>query len=335
MFLNKRFLGLFAASIIMLGSAVPSDAKGAGGSSSGAHVSSSSGGFSKPSVSTSSSFSKPSSPAPSAPPSSGGFSKPGAPSGPVAAPAPSNGGFSKPGAPSTTQAQPVAAAPRPAAPPSSVLNTASSKTMSSNSLKAYQAERSGTTRPPQPVPPSMVQNNSTYSNASRAWGGNVDNYYARRTTVITTYHTSYPSVFVVSRGLYPNYGIYDSGFLTGMFMGYMGASMIHNASWLAAQQSQPWYPSYRADLERQAETNAELREKIALMDAEIARQRAAGNVAQPGSLPQGVDPAFAMAPEAVISATPDRPAETPMWVWVLASLAAVIGGGLLGIMMRR
>ena len=207
--------------------------------------------------------------------------------------------------------------------------------MSSNSLNAYQAERSGSTRPPQPVAAAAVRGNPTYTNASRAWGGNVDTYYSRRTTVITTYHSSYPGVFVVSRGLYPNYGIYDSGFLTGMFMGYMGASMIHNASWLASQQSQPWYPNYRADLERQAQTNAELRDKIATMDAEIARQRASGNVAHPGTLPQGVDPAFAMAPEAVIAAAPDRSTGNPTWVWLLVVMGASIGGGLVVFLLIR
>jgi len=58
-----------------------------------------------------------------------------------------------------------------------------------------------------------------------------------------------------------------------MFMGAaIGSSMSNNAAWMAAQQNQAWYASYRADLDRQAMSNAELRNKIAAMDAEIAQQ---------------------------------------------------------------
>lgn len=177
----------------------------------------------------------------------------------------------------------------------------------------------------------QVSNSGTYGTASRAWNGNTDTYYQQRTVVVNQYRNSYPNVYVVSHNLHPNYGIYDSGFLTGMFMGYLGSSMIHNATWLASQQNQPWYNSYRADLDRQAATNAELRAKIAEMDAEIARQKAAGNVAASNSVPQGVNPALAIAPEAVMAATP----ENTSWVWLWIVLAAMAGGFVVYMFVRR
>jgi len=179
-------------------------------------------------------------------------------------------------------------------------------------------------RPPQPVSTSSVRSSPVYASVSRSWGGNADSYYARRTTVYTSYRTSYPSVFIVTHNMYPNYGMYDSGFLTGMFMGYLGSSMVQNAAWLAAQQNEAWYASYRADLDRQAIDNQELREKLAAMDAEIARQRAAGNVAQAGSLPDGVDPALAVAPEAVNAVEPEKEQQSSgggvSWIWVVVGV---------------
>ena len=119
-----------------------------------------------------------------------------------------------------------------------------------------------------------------------------------------------------------------------MVMGYVGSSMIHNASWWAAQQNQPWYPAYRADLERQAADNAELRAKVSQLDLEVAAQRAAGNVAQANSLPPGVNPALAISPEAVVAVTPDKPDNgTPVWVPMMLTILVVAVGSYL--LMRR
>jgi hypothetical protein len=183
-----------------------------------------------------------------------------------------------------------------------------------------------------PVASNQVHGNPVYNNASTAWGGNADGYYSRRTVAYGNYRASHPDVSAVTNNMRPNYGIYDSGFLTGMMLGYMGSSMIHNASWMYAQHNQPWYPAYRADLERQAVDNAELRAKMNAMDAEIAKLKAQG--AQPqtaNSLPPGVDPAMAIAPEAVWADAPDDPSYT--WLWIV--LAAIAGGSLVWFVVRR
>ena len=183
-----------------------------------------------------------------------------------------------------------------------------------------------------PVASTQVRSSPVYSSASRAWGGNADTYYSRRTVVYSSYRSSHPDVFIITHNMRPNYGIYDSGFLTGMMFGYIGSSMIHNASWMYAQQSQPWYPAYRADLERQAVDNAELRAKMYAMDAEIAKLKAQGVQPQTtNSLPQGVDPAMAIAPEAVMADAPEKPSYT--WLWII--LAAIGGGVVVFFVVRR
>ena len=349
---GNKIVGLFAASAIILSSIVIPTAANGSSTPSSSHsfsspsrpsTSSSSSGFSKPSApsvaSTPSSsgggFSKPTTSAPpvaSTPPapSSNGFSKPTpAPSAPVASP--SNNGFSKPNSAPVSTAGNTTAPPRPAA-PASAMATANNKAVSSSTLSAYQAERSQARQPPMPVASTQVRSSPVYSSASRAWGGNADTYYSRRTVVYSSYRSSHPDVFIITHNMRPNYGIYDSGFLTGMMFGYIGSSMIHNASWMYAQQSQPWYPAYRADLERQAVDNAELRAKMYAMDAEIAKLKAQGVQPQTtNSLPQGVDPAMAIAPEAVMADAPEKPSYT--WLWII--LAAIGGGVVVFFVVRR
>lgn len=281
---------------------------------------SNSGGVSRPSTP---SHSAPSYPSP--PPSAVAPSRP---LPPPAAIAPSNSnGFSRPG---STPAQPVAA-PRPVA-PASPMAQAQQRQVSSSSLSAYQAERANARTPPNPVSTQQVRNDPVYNSARDSFGGNTDRYFSQRTTVINNYRTSHPDVYAINSGIRPNYGIYDSGFLTGMMMGYVGGSIINNATWMHAQQHQPWYPAYRADLERQAVDNAELRGRITQMDAEIGRLRAQGvQPAAATSLPQGVDPALAIAPEAVIADTPEKSSHT--WLWVI--LGIISGGALVWFVMRR
>lgn len=212
----------------------------------------------------------------------------------------------------------------------SALSAASQKQMSASSLQAYQAERTQARTPPMPVNTNQVRNDPVYSSARNSFGGNADTYYRQRTEVYTVYRQRYPDVVVINQNLRPNYGIYDSGFLTGMVMGYVGSSMIHNATWMAAQQNQPWYPQYRADLERQAQSNAELRAKLAAMDEEIVKLKAQNIPTTASKLPEGVNPALAIAPEAVIADTPEK--SSYWWLWGLLGFG--VGAGIVVLIMR-
>jgi hypothetical protein len=279
------------------------DAFAGGGSNSSSSSSSSSksstsssgsNGYSKPSSSPSSSsqgYTKPST-APSSSPSSSsqGYTKPS--TAPSSSPSSSSQEYTKP------STAPNSANNTPSTPktPSTALGAASNKNLSADSLKAYQAERNSAAKPPQPI-----NKTDTVNNPARSTYKNADQYMNKRTTVINNYHTNNPNVTSINRGMSPNYGMYDSNFLTGMVMGYLGTSMLQNSMWMYSHMNEPWYKSYRADLDTQAANNAELKAKIAAMDAEVAKLKEQNT--QPHEkniIPKEIDPALAIAPEAMI-----------------------------------
>jgi hypothetical protein len=293
---------------------------------------------SRPSPPTASTFSKPpasvSPPVAKSepPPSSNGFSKPGG-TPPVATqtPPPSSNGFSKPGG------TPTASLPPPAkVNPPNALAAAQTRQLSANSLSAYQQERANAKVPPMPVV--APRNNPAFAAARNSYGGNVDTYMSRRQGVYSNYQSSHPQVFVVVHNIHPNYGVYDSGFLTGMMMGAVGASIFENAMWMNAHRTDPWYPQYMQDLNQQAEQNAELREKLAAMNAAMAQAQADGKTVDPNVLPQGVEPAMAIAPEAVIADQPtvsETPANNGNSHWFIWSIALVSVAGITYFFTRR
>lgn len=268
--------------------------------------------------------------APSSGATQNGFTKPNmAPSTTTSNPpaAQSQNEFTKPG--STATVQPSQSSGR--APPPNALSTAQTRNMSSSSLASYQAERAQAKQPPMPIAQTELRSNPVMSSARNSYGGNVDTYMSRRATTYDTYRTSHASTFVIVHEIRPNYGIYDSSILTGMVMGVIGTNMAQNAMWMNAQQNQPWYSQYRADLNQQAQTNEELRNKLAILDKEMSDQQAQGHTVNVDSPPPGIDPSMFIAPEAVItdsdfSQTPNQ-SNTHILVWVLLllSIFGVIG----------
>ena len=287
-----------------------------GGFSRGASSSSFSSSFSKPAASAPStpSFSKPSVATPStttAGPTSNGFSKPAASAPSTTTAGPTSNGFSKPGSNATSNGT--------IAPATGSLGNASVKANSAASLSAYQSNRNSATSPP---PPAIAKTDPVYRNASSAWGGDPARYQSQRVTVINNYRSNNPGVYVITSHMSPSYGMYDSGFLTGMVLGAVGNS-ISNAIWMNAQVNQPWYPSYRAELEAQAADNADLREHLSALDAEMAAQRANGAPTTVTTLPPGVDPALAFTPESVVPEQTQSNSHILLWILLVA---AVSGG---------
>ena len=340
------------AACLSLSSAPFVDSIAGGGSSSGSSSPSSSGSssgssYSKPS-SSGSSYSKPSSGSSSGSshstsPSKGSHSTPSTPS---------NNGYSKPGTtpavtphttpatPNTTHSHPVApahgynkpstttdtnAGSTPSRQPTTALGPASTKSMSAASLKAYQAERNSISKPPQPVHSSDIKNNparSTYQNT--------DQYMNKRTTIVNNYNNTYPGWEAMGYGMNSNYGMWSNSFLTGMVMGYVGTNLASNSMWMYSHMREPWYPSYRADLEVQAANNAELKSKLAAMDAEIVNLNAKN--AQPlqtNSIPESIDPALAIAPEVMMAA--DEQSGGMSWWFALLFFAVGLGAALFAI----
>lgn len=223
----------------------------------------------------------------------------------LAAPTPApttatNNGYSKPGA---TPAPVASATPQTYRSqvynPSNALSASSSKVMSNDTLKQYQAERAAAKNPPQPVDVGSVRHDPGFTSATSRYT-TVDSYMTARNTNIIIYRNAHPDVYLYTSNMYPNYGAYDNGFLVGMMFGYVGSSAA-NAQWMYAHQNDPWYGQWHADMMRQAQDNADLRAKLEAQDAELARLKASGAQPTAQALPAGVDPSVAIAPEAMIA----------------------------------
>lgn len=251
-------------------------------------------------------------------PSNSGYSKPSTPNIPITThsqpntptathnqPSTPSQGYSKPSTPSTTND--THSTPKPVNQPVTPLGAASNKKISADSYKAYQAERNNASKPPQPVHATDVKNNP-----ARATYQNTDQYMNKRTTIINNYNNTHPGWGSMGQGMSPNYGMWSNSFLTGMIMGYVGTSLLSNSMWMYSHMREPWYPSYRADLETQAANNAELKSKLAAMDVEIEKLRVQNaHPLQTNTLPENVDPALAIAPEIMMA--PEEHSDGMSW----------------------
>lgn len=183
----------------------------------------------------------------------------------------------------------------------SALSAASKHSVSSASFAKYQAERSINMKPPTIVEKSYANSNPVFTNTRSSYGGSFNTYMDKRNNSYNDYRARNPEVFVVNNNLRPNYGVYDSGFLTGMMIGQIGSNHAANMHWMATQYNQPWYTDYRNDLNEQAATNEKLRLKLAELDAEIETLKTRGETPTITELPPDVLPEIAISPEAVLA----------------------------------
>lgn len=328
---NKVIVTSLVALAIGCASAFPVDAgsSSSGRSSFGSSSSFSSSFKSSPSFGGGSSYSKPSSTpssvtsyskpvidkpviAPTITTTPTGYSKPTTPS------TISTNGYTKPGTTqSTISSTPVLVAP-------SALTTAASKSMSSSSLKSYQADRANAKMPQAPIDSTAVKSDPAYIAARRTYG-NVDDYMAQRTNYYNVYRTQHPNIVVYSHNMYPYYGTYDNSFLLGMVFGYLGSNTASNAAWFYSHENDPWYSQWRADLNRQAQDNAELKSKLDNVDAEVAQLKTQGTAPVVKPIPDGIDSSIAIAPEAMLAADSTNTSETSWIPMILIGIGGVTG----------
>lgn len=327
---TKFLLGLVAATMLSTSAISAGSSSSSSGGSRGGSSSYSSGGSSysrpppsAPSTSTSpSTYSKPTATTPSV------ATTPSTPSTPTPSASGGGAGYGRPaavgaavgaaGVATTATATPS----KPATPPPSAINSAAQRTMSANSLSAYQAERRNASTPPRPIDTASIKNDAGFSSARSSFRS-TDDYMTRRSSEINIYRDRNPNIYVINHGLSPNYGVYDSGFLTGMMLGAVGNAAA-NSMWMYSHYNDPWYRDWRRDLDRKAVDDAELRTKLAAMDAQIAELKAK-NVAVPSTvpLPPGVSPALAIAPEAMI-ASADTGYGFWAWFWIYFGIVVLV-----------
>lgn len=231
-------------------------------------------------------------------------------------------GYSKPGTePSTSTSS---------APPRSALNEAAQRTMSRDSLSQYQRERAEATAPPKPVNADQIRRDPVFTESRRQYSS-VDDYMSQRRRHVEDYRQRYPEAYRYNQGMSPNYGMFDSNFLMGLMLGHLGSSSNSNAAWMNSQRDQEWYRQWRADLDKKAQENSELKARLERMDSEMAELRSQKDKLSTTALPQGVPGSLAIAPDAVIAA--EDKYNGIGWMWILLLLAS--GGAMLWHFNRR
>lgn len=161
------------------------------------------------------------------------------------------------------------------------------------------------------------------------------------------YYSSYrPPVYIYSYA--PRYGMWDA-----MFMWMMLDNMNHNMYYNHRNEAD--YQNWRRDADKQAQTDADLRAKLAAMDLKVRELEKAKTPVDPSYMPPGVDPTVAMSVDAAEATLPQEqvqnetaPASTGdgfdddtktgvVLAWVFGSLlaAALIGFGIMTLINRR
>lgn len=231
------------------------------------------------------------------------------------------GGFAAPGS--------TASGPPAAAPPvnRSAADTAISRSQSAAALSQFRADQNKFKAPPAAPPP--TQQAAQQSNAWRSYGANrwntADDFYAARRRAearlppqINNYYQS-PPVWV--RNGPPSYGSWAAPFLGGLLLGGIGTKAYD--SWAYSHWNDPGVTQWRADMERQAQDNTELREKMDALNAKVAELQAQ-NAPKTDKLPDDIDPSLVVAPETAMLATAHS--GTNWWVWGPLIAIMSIGG---------
>ena len=222
----------------------------------------------------------------------------------------SQGGVSKP---TITSAAPPA--------PRSAADTAIAKGQSQQAYQRFQADQQKFRAPPAAAPPDTkaAQQTPAWRQYGSRWHS-ADSYYAaredalRRAPSVRLYY-EHPPVYVLQGR--PSYGAYAGAFLGGVLLDRIMQPSY--AQWAYSHANDPGFQAWRDDMQRQAADNADLRAKLAQMDAQVAQLKAQ-NAPTSEALPEDVDPSLVVAPQTVMMATAST---THWWLWITAALAAL------------
>jgi TRAP transporter TAXI family solute receptor len=176
------------------------------------------------------------------------------------------------------------------------------KQKSADSLSAYKAEQSKFKQPEQKFDKTTYSSSTLYKSAPVYSGYNArtqitvrNNYYGGMGYHPPVYYTSFS----------PSYGLFDT-----VFMFWMIDNMNHNAEARAMAhnyQNDPGFRQFRSDLDKQSSNNAELKAKIASMDAEMAKMK--DQPVNANYVPKGIPSEAIIAPQAMMS---KEPAKAPL-----------------------
>lgn len=184
---------------------------------------------------------------------------------------------------------------------------------SATALASYQKDQSRFKAPPVGTP--TTRQAATASPVWRQYGSqwhNSDDYYHARTTYINrlppqraAYWNS-PPIYVVNAR--PAYGSFSGAFLGSL----IGTALVNGSSytiddsygrWAYAHRQSVEYQQWHADMMAQAENDAEVRARMAALDAQVQQDVQANVTVDENALPNDVDPSLVVAPDTVLMAT--------------------------------
>lgn len=257
----------------------------------------SAGGLTKPAASAPAPVSNP-----SAPTSAGGLTKPGAQ---PAQPAVSAGGLAKPGA-AVTAVAPPANKTITGSRFDQAASTQARETKALESRKAYEAQKAKFAKPaPTTAPVSTVASGGAVPKspilASTKRYGDVDynTHYARRDDYWSGRGWNAPT-YVYSSS--PSFGMWDAMILWAILDNNNdGGKFAYNHA------NDPGYQEWRREADRLAADNADLRDKLAKIDKEVAVQAATNAPRDEAYLPPGVPAEVAVAADALAAVPLEQP----------------------------
>jgi hypothetical protein len=175
---------------------------------------------------------------------------------------------------------------------------AASMSASKGALDRFRTAQAPTAVPAQPVNLAQVRSNTTYTHYSSQWGS-ADSYWAHRDRGVTVYHVydNNPMYYYSYHHSRPYYGTWDSLFLTALLV---HAADSNYYDWAYAHRYDPGYQQWIADQRANASGNAQMQQQLNDLQAHVSQLEA--QHAQPqaaDTLPQGIDPAAAIAPAVV------------------------------------
>jgi hypothetical protein len=261
----------------------------------------------------------------------GDFTKPGQPQAPAASTAQRQGDFTKPG----QQPAGVVARQTPP-PPRSASDVAIAKGHSKMALTQFDNDQKKYRQPPVSAPASQqaARQSAAWHNYGTRWRS-ADDYYAARSAAYARLPPQVQVIYVhppvwVSNGP-PAYGSWAAPFLGGMLV---GASVGAYDNWAYSHWSDPGVIAWRQSMAQQAQDNAELRAQLDTLNQRVADLQAQ-HAPVTDALPDGIDPALAVAPETVMLATA-KSGFNWWWIWTpLIAIVLVIGFGMLCISISR
>ncbi len=172
------------------------------------------------------------------------------------------------------------------------------KTKSAQSLKAYKAEKAKYKKSASKPDPKQFRSSPIYNKTQRYGSFDYNDHYTRRNGYYHGMGWSMPSYGYLSR---PGFGMWDVMFW------WMILDHVGNRNYAATayhHSNDPGYKEWRAEAERLAEDNAQIREKLKKLDQETASMRTPRD---PGYLPSGVPAEVALAADVMASKKSERP----------------------------